>query len=222
MKVEGLIPAGAGFQFLGELECKYLIRDQVVHIWFIAQLRLSLSIYNVLENTYARGHTDHQRIEYLSIKENHTHLENNELIMLGWREWVSMPDLGIGPVKAKVDTGARTSALHAYFVEPYHQLDEHRVRFGIHPHPGDNDTDVICDAAVLEERMVTDSGGHAERRFVIASTVVIGKLSHKIEITLTNRDTMKFRMLLGRTALNGCYCVNPRASYLSGNPNVTL
>jgi hypothetical protein len=141
-----------------------------------------------------------------------------QLIPLGWREWVSLPDLGIVLIKSKVDTGARTSALHAYFVEPYHADGEERVRFGIHPNQNDSETHVICDAAVLEQRTITDSGGHAECRFVIKTRVVMGDLERMVEITLTNRDTMKFRLLLGRTALSSLYSVIPSASYLLGKP----
>tara|TARA_B110000305_G_scaffold241238_1_gene314532 strand:+ start:1802 stop:2266 length:465 start_codon:yes stop_codon:yes gene_type:complete len=148
----------------------------------------------------------------------HQSASEPQLISLGWREWVSLPDLGILFIKSKVDTGARTSALHAYFVESYHADGEHRIRFGIHPNQNDIETNIICDAAVLEERTITDSGGHAECRFVIQTTVVMGDLHRMIEITLTNRDTMKFRLLLGRTALNNLYSVNPAASYLLGKP----
>jgi hypothetical protein len=152
----------------------------------------------------------------------HSKSSTHRLTPLGWKEWVGLPDLNIPKIKAKVDTGARTSALHAYFVEPYHKGADLWVRFGIHPNQGDTDTELICSAPVLDKRNVTDSGGHAEQRYVIATTILVGQLPRKVEITLTNRDAMKFRMLLGRTGLNGIFCVNPEAAYLAGEPNDLL
>ncbi|MFT6390465.1 MAG: hypothetical protein ACJAUP_003867 [Cellvibrionaceae bacterium] len=148
-------------------------------------------------------------------------LENiDNMTMIGWREWVSLPELGIVRIKAKIDTGARTSALHAYFIEPYHKANKHYVRFGIHPLQGNTNKNMICDSLVSDERTVTDSGGHAETRFVIQTLLVIGNVSRLIEITLTNRDTMKFRMLVGRTAMENDFYVNPALSHCSGKPSL--
>ncbi|MFL0799491.1 MAG: RimK/LysX family protein [Agarilytica sp.] len=144
--------------------------------------------------------------------------ESSELATLGWREWVSLPDLGIMKIKAKVDTGARTSALHAYYVEQYMKDGESRVRFDLHPIQGDDLTHIHADARLLDERQVTDSGGHKESRYVIETRMLIGAHEHLIEMTLTNRDTMKFRMLVGRTALRGKYTVDSSRSFVLGEP----
>ena len=142
----------------------------------------------------------------------------NPKACLGWREWVALPELGIKRLKCKVDTGARTSALHAFYVETYTDNAKTRVRFGIHPFQGRTDKEVHCDADVLDQREVSDSGGHTELRVVIQTPVIMGARTWPIELTLTNRDTMKFRMLLGRTAIKGTYLVDATASYLMGKP----
>ena len=135
---------------------------------------------------------------------------------LGWREWVALPDLGLAAIKAKVDTGARTSALHAFLIEPYCDNDVDMLRFLIHPIQHNDDFVVECHCPVLDQREVTDSGGHREMRYVIESEVVIGDNHLPIQMTLTNRDTMAFRMLLGRRAMEDRFLVDPGASYVNG------
>ncbi len=143
-------------------------------------------------------------------------MAKHELLTLGWREWVSLPDLGLDRIKAKVDTGARTSAIHAFSVETFEENGRERVEFLIHPVQKDTDTVVKCRADVLDRRVVSDSGGHKEERIVIETTLAIGKHAWPVEATLTARDDMLFRMLIGRTAINRRAVVNPARSYVVG------
>jgi hypothetical protein len=142
--------------------------------------------------------------------------EKPERIIVGWREWVSLPDLNLHHIKAKIDTGARTSALHAFSVKGYTRKGVHRVKFLIHPYQNRKDVVKECDARIVDQRMVSDSGGHKERRYVISTTLVMGNEAWDIEMTLTDRDTMKFRMLLGRTAMKKKIIVDPGHSFLVG------
>jgi len=136
---------------------------------------------------------------------------------LGWREWVDLPDLGLGRIKAKVDTGARTSCLHAFELESFEKDGELWVRFKVHPVQGDESQVVDGEAPVGDQRPVTDSGGNTEQRYVIVSRLRLGTWEGPVEMTLTSRDTMLFRMLIGRTTMKaGGFVVNPSLSYLTG------
>lgn len=138
--------------------------------------------------------------------------------MLGWREWVALPKLDIQLIKAKIDTGARSSALHAYTIDPYFIGGQRWIMFAIHPKQKQRNVSIECHAPVKDRRIVTDSGGHKQRRYVIETDIILGQALIRTEVTLTNRDTMLFRMLLGRTAINSHYIIDPSASYLQGKP----
>jgi len=142
------------------------------------------------------------------------------LTAVGWREWCALPELGLPLIKAKIDTGAKTSCLHAFSVEPFEKDGQQWVRFGMHPNQKDADTEIYCEAEVVDERDVTDSGGHKEKRFVISTLLVIGTQHWSIELTLTNRDNMVYRMLLGRSAMKKRLIVRPESSFLLGKPAI--
>lgn len=144
---------------------------------------------------------------------------DNMKTIIGWREWVSLPDLDIPRIKAKIDTGARTSALHAFELHSFVDRGVKKVRFSIHPFQKRNDIIKNCEAEIIDQRWVSDSGGHKEKRYVILTAVRLGDMEWDIEMTLTNRDTMKFRMLLGRTALESNVLVDPESSYVFGKPS---
>lgn len=141
---------------------------------------------------------------------------------LGWREWLALPDIGIAAIKAKVDTGARTSCLHAFYVEPFRRSGQDYVRFGVHPLQNDTQQILHCEAQIADQRQVSDSGGHRELRYVIRTRLQVLDFDDDIELTLTNRDSMRFRMLLGRTALIAAdLLVDSAASYLAGKPQIS-
>ncbi len=137
--------------------------------------------------------------------------------IVGWREYLDLPDLGLTRIKAKVDTGARTSTLHALDIEHFREDGRERVRFLVHPQHRADELEVICTADVVDRRGVRSSIGHRQHRVVIETTLALSaELVWPIEVTLTSRSDMRFRMLLGRTALRGHMLVDPGRSYLTG------
>ncbi|MFT5830934.1 MAG: hypothetical protein ACI9D0_001523 [Bacteroidia bacterium] len=137
-------------------------------------------------------------------------------LVIGWREWVALPDLGIRTVKAKVDTGARTSSLHAFDLEEFREGRQDMVRFKIHPEQRSSKREKSVEARVHEWRSVRSSSGETELRPVILTTIEIFGESWEVELTLTRRDAMGFRMLLGRQAVRGHIVVDPGRSFLNG------
>lgn len=132
---------------------------------------------------------------------------------IGWREWVSLPALGIERIKAKIDTGARTAALHAWHIERFERNGEAWIRFELHPVQRDNRVRARCEAPLRGVKLVRNSGGQQEKRYVIVTDVGLGAQTWPIEVTLTNRDQMGFRMLLGRASVRGHFVVDPSTSY---------
>lgn len=137
--------------------------------------------------------------------------------VVGWREWIHLPDLiEEGWIKAKVDTGARTSALHAWDLEHFDRDGTPWVRFSVHPNQHDDVHIVQAEARLVEEREIRSSNGEVEQRPVVETTLALGGQRYPIELTLTKRDQMGFRMLLGRTAMAQHLVVDPGVSYLLG------
>lgn len=148
--------------------------------------------------------------------------KRSERITLGWREWLTLPDLGVDKILAKVDTGAKTSALHTFYIDAFERNGEKWLRFGLHPNRYSDREVVHCEAPVKEKRDVTDSGGHIENRYIIDTTFQVGSERFTAEMTLTNRDNMKYRILLGRNALRRRFVVDPARSYRLGKHDEDL
>jgi ribosomal protein S6--L-glutamate ligase len=142
-------------------------------------------------------------------------MQQNKII-LGSEEWCSFPELGIPAIKARVDSGAKTSALHAINITPFTKEGVNWVKFDINPIQNNLKTVIHCEALLIDKRVVKSSSGFREQRFVIQTEIKIGEDNWKIEMTLTNRDSMGFRMLLGREAMSGRILVDPERNYLLG------
>jgi hypothetical protein len=138
--------------------------------------------------------------------------------IMGWREWLELPDLGIRRVKAKVDTGARSSSLHAESIELFQVRGQVAVRFVVLPLQRSRLKAVACQMPLYDERYVKSSNGSRELRPVIRAAVAWGGQSWDVDITLTSRDLMGFRMLLGREAIRRRFLVDTGRSYFGGRP----
>jgi ribosomal protein S6--L-glutamate ligase len=141
-----------------------------------------------------------------------------EKLIVGSEEWCSFPALNIPAIKARIDSGAKTSALHAINIVPFDRDDEKWVKFDVNPLQNNGKTIIHCEAKVVDKRIVKSSSGTRESRFVIKTNINFGNSTWDIELTLTNRDSMGYRMLLGREAMSGRILVDPEQHFLLGNP----
>lgn len=140
-------------------------------------------------------------------------------LIAGWREWAQLPDLGVKKIKVKLDTGARTSSLHAFDLSTFTQMEAAWVRFDIHPFQDNEEITQTCLSPIVDYRWITSSTGHKQKRFIIHTTLQIGEFSSLIELSLAKRDEMGFGMLVGRNALKRRILVDPSHSFLLSHPS---
>jgi hypothetical protein len=145
-------------------------------------------------------------------------IKKKEKPRIGWKEWCALPELNIKEIKAKIDTGACTSALHAQVLSISEYGGEQFIRFRVFPHQSDRYAPKVCKAKLVAKRYVMSSNGQKERRYVIKTRVTVGKTSFLTEITLTDRSPLRFRMLLGRLALRKNFLIDPAKSHIQGRP----
>lgn len=141
---------------------------------------------------------------------------------IGWREWVGLPDLGVPAVKAKIDTGARTSAVHAFGIQAFQSDGVDWVRFQIHPRQRSRQPTVTCEAPVHDYRSIRSSNGQRQERYVIETHLELGGSAWVIELSLANRDELGFRMLIGRQGLRRKVRIDPARSYVTGKRKIEL
>ena len=154
------------------------------------------------------------KLQTREVKDKIASKSHKSLTIIGWREWLDLPDLAIHAIKAKIDTGARSSALHAFDLETFEANGCSMIRFQVHPYQRNSHYTITAEAELLEWRHVRSSGGHSQYRPVISTQVHLGGYCWPIELTLTNRDVMGFRMLLGRQAVRQKFLVHPGHSFL--------
>lgn len=142
--------------------------------------------------------------------------KTTDKIIIGSVEWCSFPGLGIPAIKARVDSGAKTSSIHAFNIQKIRRNGESWISFEVHPLQGDRRTVIRCEQPILDKRVVKSSSGIAETRYVIAANIKVGDEAWDIEITLANRDSMGYRMLLGREAMSGRMLVDPSLNFCLG------
>lgn len=143
-------------------------------------------------------------------------------LVAGWREWAELPELRVERIKVKVDTGARTSSLHAFEITPFTHGGVDWLEFDVHPIQDNELVRLTCRCPIVDYRWITSSSGHSQKRFIIQTTLKIGEFSSLVEISLANRDEMGFRMLVGRNALKKQVLVDPSHSFLlSHQPKLT-